>query len=636
MISVYVRQGRHALRRWLLDPRTHMAARWCAHVLAGFCLSAAGIANGTLPLAAGLVWSCRGFSAVLAAAGGMLGYWHFWSQAGAQGLFWTGFALAGALALGQRRISRELPLLIPSLGMLCVSATGLGFQLLAGDTTSVWLYLLRVALGGAAPWLFWTARQRKDPVSQWLSWGLIALGLAQIAPFPWLGLGFVAAGAAAVAGAFPCAAVVGLALDISGITPIPMTAVAVLGVLVRFLPRPPKLLCLLVPGLVGLLMMRLCGVWDLNILPGLFLGGLVGGLLPRPERRLHRRGETGAAQVQLELAAGVLSQTRQLLQDVPEMVIDTDALVKRAAETACAGCAARRSCRDARRIAQLPGVLLQKPLLGPEELPIRCRKVGRFLAELHRSQEQLRSIQADRERQREYREAVKQQYRFLGKYLQDLSDRLSRRGEQGAINYTPKVFVYGSHSQSANGDRCVHFPGVQGKYYVLLCDGMGTGIGAVQEGKTAATLLQKMLTGGFPAEYALRSLNSLCALRDRAGAVTVDLAEVSLETGKTTIYKWGGGPSYLVSRGSTEKLGGSSLPPGISVTDFKEVSCSCTLRREQILLLVSDGLSEEQVLQHCREPITAERLGRTLLESTRQRGEDDATLVTIQLFPAKP
>lgn len=635
MISVYVRQGRHALRRWLLDPRIHRVARWAAHALAGFCLSAAGIAQGALPLVSGLVWSSRGVSAVLAAAGGLLGYWQLWGQAGLQGLFWTVPALVGALALADRRISRELPLLIPALGMLTVSAAGLGFQLLAGDTTSVWLYLLRVALGGAAPWLFWAARQKQSPVPQWLTWGMLALGLAQLAPVPWLGLGFVAAGAATVAGAFPCAAVVGLALDIAAITPVPMTAVTVLGYLVRFLPRPPRLLCLLAPGLVGIFMMRLCGVWDMNCLPGLFLGGAVGFLLPGPERRLHRRGETGAAQVQLELAAGVLAQTRQLLQDVPEAVIDTDALVKRAAECACAGCAMRRSCRDARRIAQLPGVLLQKPLLSPEELPIRCRKAGRFLAELHRSQEQMRSIQADRERQREYREAVKQQYRFLSKYLQDLSDRLSRRGEQGAVNYTPKVFVYGSHSQSSNGDRCVHFSGVQGKYYVLLCDGMGTGPGAVQEGKTAAGLLQKMLMGGFPAEYALRSLNSLCALRDRAGAVTVDLAEVSLETGKTTIYKWGGGPSYLVSRGSTEKLGASSLPPGISVTEFQESSCQCTLRREQILLLVSDGLSESQVLPCCREPITAENLGRTLLENVRQSGEDDATVVTIQLFPVK-
>jgi hypothetical protein len=70
----------------------------------------------------------------------------------------------------------------------------------------------------------------RKPIFEWLCWGVFALGLAQIAPFPWLALGFAAAGFAAVREAFPCAAAVGLALDMAGITPVPMTAVTVLPV----------------------------------------------------------------------------------------------------------------------------------------------------------------------------------------------------------------------------------------------------------------------------------------------------------------------------------------------------------------------------------------------------------------------
>lgn len=635
MISVYVRQSHQILRRWVMDPKIQRAGRWGAHILAGFCLSAAGIEGGTLPLATGLVWTCRGFPGILAAFGSVLGYWCFWGKAGLQGLVWVSAALIGTLLLADRPIRREIPLLVPSLGMLSVSAAGLGFQLLAGDTTSVWMYLLRVALGGAAPWLFCAAAQKNNSVARWLTWGCFALGLAQIAPLPWLGLGFVAVGAASAGGAFPCAAIVGLALDTAGITRIPMTAVAVLGYMVRFLPRSPRGVRILAPGFTGILMMNLLGVWDVNILPGLLVGGLVGNFLPGPAQQIHRRGETGVAQVQLEVAAGVLTQTRLLLQDVAESAIDTDALVKRAAENACAGCAMRNNCRDVRRIATLPGVLLQKPLLTPEELPIRCRRTGRFLAELHRSQEQMRSILADRERQREYREAVNQQYRFLSKYLQDLSDRLSRRTELTRQRYHPSVHVYGNCAEQVNGDRCVHFAGVADKYYIILCDGMGTGPGAVQEGKTAVNLLQKMITAGFPAEHALESLNSLCALRGRAGAVTVDLAEVSLDTGKTAVYKWGAPPSYLFGRGGVEKLGSHSFPPGISVTDPQAVTCRCHLRTDQMLLLASDGLSQEQIRESIGYDTPWEELGHRLLENTRRLGEDDATLVTIRLLAVK-
>lgn len=635
MISSYVRQGQHTLRRWALDPKVHRLARGAAHALAGFCLSAASVSQGMLPLVLGLVWACRGWRAVLVAAGGILGYGVFWGSACLQGIFWTGLALLGVLLLGDRRISRELPLLIPAFGMLMVSAVGLGFQLLAGDTTSVPLYLIRVALGGAAPWLFSGWLRKREPVLEWLCWGLFALGLAQIAPVRWLGLGFVAAGIAAVRGTFPCAAVVGLALDMARITPVPMTAVTALSFFFRFLPRYPAWAGRLAPGCVGLLLMYICGRWDLLVLPGLFLGGIAAGFFTRNQKTVLRRGDTGVAQVRLEMAAGVLTQTRQLLMEETERFVDVDGLTQRAVGEACAGCSARERCRDTRRMCQLTGELLGKPLLTVEELPFRCKKAGRILAQLRRAQEQLRAIQADRQMQREYRQAVAQQYDFLGDFLCTLSDHLADRGSSPEPVYDPAVFVYGNRAVGDNGDRCMEFPGVQNQYYIVLCDGMGTGMGAVQEGKTAGNLLRRMLACGFPAEYALRSLNSLCALRDRAGAVTVDLAQVHLDTGKVTLYKWGAAASYLVGGGVTEKLGVSSAPPGLSVADTREVSCSFNLKKGQILLLVSDGLEETAVLEQCRaqKPRSPAALAEALLKKASQ--EDDATVVTIQLIGAK-
>jgi hypothetical protein len=379
--------------------------------------------------------------------------------------------------------------------------------------------------------------------------------------------------------------------------------------------------------------MGLCGHWDMMPLPGLLAGGIIGGFLPMPGKTAHRRGETGTAQVRLEMAASVLAQTEQLLLEVPAAPVDEEALVARAAERACGGCPCRKNCKDARRIAQLPPFVLHKPLLTPEELPIICRKSGRFLAELHRSQEQLRSICADRERQREYRAAVIQQYQFLSEYLQDLSDQLSRRQDGSGACYEPEIRIYGNRPEADNGDCCVRFAGTMCRHYVLLCDGMGTGLGAVQEGRTAAVLLRRLLSAGYPAEYALRSLNSLCALRDRAGAVTVDLAELQLDTGKVTIYKWGGAPSYVVSSISAEKIGTAGPPPGLSVTDCQETSYRLSLRRGQTLFLVSDGVGEEEALHCCLDGVglPSGELAARLLSCGCAGGEDDATVVTVRL-----
>lgn len=634
-IQSYVRQSRHTLKRWALDPRIHTAMRGLGYFLAGFALSAASLGQGLLPLSLALVCACSGWPAVLSGLGGLLGYRIFWG-AEPTSLLWLSAGLCVALVLGQSRIARDGPLLLPAIAGLIVAASGVLLQTLRMEDTPIALYLIRVGLAGGATFLFSLVRKGRNPIAEWLVCGLAVLALVQIAPTKWFSLGFLAAGALSVAGAFPAVAIAGLALDLAQVTPVPMTAVLVLAYLLRLLPRPLGWAGKLVPGATYLLVMWLCSKWDLLPLPALVLGGILGGFLPAPGKIAHRRGETGVAQVRLELASGVLAQTQQLLLEAPEVPVDEDALVARGAERACAGCPNRKGCKDSGRIALLPGLLLHKPLLAPEELPIICRKSGRFLAELHRSQEQLRSIRADRQRQKEYRAAVIQQYQFLSEFLQNLSDRLSNRREVATL-YSPRVAVFGNRPEEENGDRCLRFAGTEGRYYVLLCDGMGTGLGAVQEGRTAGAMLKRMLCAGYPAEYALRSINSICALRDRAGAVTIDLTEIQLDCGKVTLYKWGAVPSYLISSVGAEKIGTASPPPGLSVTDYQERTDRLTLRRGQLLVMVSDGVGESDALRCCTEGVgkTSEEIAVSLISSSEAGGQDDTTVVVISLEPGE-
>ena len=633
-IQSYVRRGRHILKRLGLDPRVHTLVRGGGYVLAGFGLSAAALGQRMLPLALSMVCACGGWSAVLTALGGALGYRVFWG-AEQQPILWLAAGLCVALLLGQRRISRDTPLLLPAVAGLIVASAGVLFQTLGMEDTPIALYLIRVALAAGAGWLFTQVRRGRNPVLEWLACGLAVLALVQIAPVKWFSLGFFAAGILTVVGAFPAVAIAGLALDLAQVTPVPMTAVLVLAYLVRLLPNRAQWAGRFVPGVTYLLVMWLCDMWDILPLPALALGAFTGGFLPLPGKIAHRRGETGAAQVHLELAAGVLAQTQQILLEAPEVPVDEDALVTRAAERACGTCPNRKGCKDTQRIGLLPGLLLHKPLLQQEELPIVCRKSGRFLAELHRSQEQLRSIRADRERQKEYRAAVIQQYQFLSEFLQDLSDRLSRRTDAAAV-YSAQVAVFGNRPEEENGDRCLRFPGTEGKYYVLLCDGMGTGLGAVQEGRMAGAMLRRLLSAGYPAEHALRSINSICALRDRAGAVTMDLAEIQLSCGKVTLYKWGAVPSYLISSVGAEKIGTAGPPPGLSVTDYRESVERLSMRRGQLLVMVSDGVGEAEALRCCTDGVgkTPGETAAALIAAAEAGGQDDTTVVTISLEPA--
>ena len=630
-LGIYVRRWQRTLRRWMLSPRFHTLAQTAAYIVSGLLLSAASLGNAAQPLTLGLLCAVSGWPAVLITAGGMAGYLLFWGSAGTQGVLWLCLGLMAVVVLGGRSFLRNMPLLMPALAGVITAVSGVVFQLLFGETDPLLIYLLRVAIAVFSTRLFTAVLEKRDPVVQWLVCGAAVLALAQVIPIPYLGFGYIAAGILAGAGAFPAAALAGLALDLAQITPTPMTAVLCLAYLLRLIPGIKRGAICVASGMVYVAVMLLCGVYDLQPLPGLLIGGFVSYWVPGGLGLSHRRGETGFAQVRLEMVSSVLGQTQRLLMDVEEYPIDEEAIVARAAEKACNGCAYRNKCKDQGQ--NIPVSVLHKPLGNGAGLPNSCRKSGRLVQELRRGQEQLRAIRADRDRREEYRAAVGQQYHFLSEYLQDLSDTLAQRTDPPRQFYQPELAVCSAAREGANGDRCLVFAGVECKYYIVLCDGMGTGPEAARDGRIMGNMLKKLLSAGYPAEFALRSVNSLCALQGRAGAVTIDLAELRLDTGKATLYKWGAAPSYLISKGAAIKIGTATPPPGLSVTDCRETVEQLSLRRGEMLILVSDGAEGEESLHRCLEDASQPpgELAARILSYSRGSGADDATVAVVRL-----
>ena len=632
-IGVYVRRWRRSLGRLWQDSQIRGAVQCGACLLCGGLLSAASLRGYPQPIALALVCAASGWPGVLLAAGGLGGYLLFWGQAGAQGALWIGFGLLAMLLLGGKPLLQDRPLLMSAVTGAIVAVCGLLVQLWLGDATPAWMYLTRIALAMGANWVFMAALQRRDAVVEWLVCGLGVLALAQVMPIPYVGLGYIAAGFLAVSGAFPAAALAGLALDLAQVTPVPMTAALCLAWLTRLLPGKNKVLRYTAPPVAYAVVMALAGVWDLYPLPGLVVGGLAAVFAPGRPALAGRRGETGFAQVRLEMVSAVLKQTELLFSDVEESPVDEQALLHRAVERACGGCSHRKSCKG--KLQQLPTGLLHKPLGNGEELPLNCRKAGRLLQELRRSQEQFRAIRADRDRQREYRAAVVQQHRFLSEYLQELSDSLASRQNPPNPWFRPEIGVCSAGRETVNGDNCLWFAGVECRYYVLLCDGMGTGEEAARDGALVAGMLKKLLSHGYPAEYALRSINSLCALRGCAGAVTMDLAELQLDTGKVTLYKWGAPSSYLISGADTIKVGTVTPPPGLSVTEGREMTERLSLRRGQTLILLSDGVGGEDAVRRAWQDgsLPSGELAAKILSSVPESGADDATVAVVRLQP---
>ena len=624
LVETYLRRGKRGLQRMALDPRMRFAGAVAAWGGGGFLLSAGGLGSYPQPVVMGLICAATGWRVAVMTLGAMIGYPTFWGALGLPGVVWSAAAGLLTVLLGRRRETREQPFMLPVLAAFLTAVTELVFCLLIKDKTPVPVRCIRVMLTLLAAMVFLQGRFCRDPVTDWLAGAFVVLAAAPVYLGPF-GLGCAAAGVLAVGGAFPASVMAGLGLDLARISAVPMAAVLCMGWFLRMLPWQLRWQQCLAPGAAYLLVSAAWGVWDPKPLPGLVLGSALGLLLPERPSISRRRGATGPAQVRLELGAAAMSAVGELLTEVQPPPIDEEALLDKARHRACGTCPQKKGCR-----ADISPALLRDPLDAD------CGRPNRLVPELCRARDQLKLLKADRQRRWEYRRALMGQYDFLASYLRGLSDSLPRQVRQTRDQFRVEAGARSRGKERANGDSCVAFPGVENCYYILLCDGMGTGLGAAREGQTASELLRKLLTAGFPAEHALQTLNSLLILRGSAGAVTVDLCQLHLDTGLAELYKWGAAPSWVLDRSGVKKIGTATPPPGISLHKIRREREKLSLRRGEVLILLSDGVDGEDALgQSDLSPdLPPGELAAKLLEGGCRDGSDDATAAAIRLRPA--
>ena len=604
--------------QWLERP----LVRCAAYFGGGLLLSSFRLWGRMQPVAMGLTAAAKGWRSVAAAAGSGLGYLLLWGQEGFQGAIWAVGALLLALVLPLLDAGGRTRFRLAAGCMCLVSGTGLAFGLAAGAEPQV--LFLRIALAGASVLLAEPAISGRDRLSRWLGCGVGVMALAGLNAW----LGWLAAGFASAAAPLPAALAAALGAELAAGTGISLTAAAALSFYLQRLLPPGDWRRFLSPPLACAGLMLVSRSWEPWLLVGVGLGAAAGGMMPWRLTAVPRRSSLGAAQVRLEQTARVLNRfQRQLLEYAPP-IPDISALTQQMKQSACADCSAKSGCLEQKR-------LTEELLTG--EGSFQCRKAKQAGSALNRSREQLRRIRAARAKQEEYRMALVQQYGFLSDALQELSDRLPDRGRQGSPRYRVQVSARSRGKELADGDRVSAFPGVGCRYYVLLCDGMGTGLGAAEESRQATELIREMLTAGMAPEAVLGSVNSQLTLMDRGGSVTVDLAELRLDTGRVWLYKWGAGPSWLLRRKRGVQVGSSGPPPGLGVTAGRESVSRVVLFPGDSLVLLSDGVDTANAktwaaMAKNTDPGT---LAAQILSSGGNQG-DDATAVVIRLQPHAP
>lgn len=346
----------------------------------------------------------------------------------------------------------------------------------------------------------------------------------------------------------------------------------------------------------------------------------------------------------MTVAADLLDQLRQCMEPGRRNRADpeTAAVFDHAAERVCRMCSQWTDCWDQNALVTVDALERAAPAMMTrgkavrEDLPQlfvdRCSHLEGFLTAVNRELEDLSCRRQCRSRIRESRVVLAQQYGIL-------SRALSRNAAEadGDCRYLAEVGFrsQGRVADSVSGDRGATFR-IGRFFYLILCDGMGTGQGAAAEAGAAISILRTLLQSGAEPEEAMDFLNGIYILREDGGFATVDLLQADLRSGEASLLKWGSAPSYLKRRQEVEKIGTAAPPPGIGVgEDCRPEIQKLSLAKGELLVLTSDGAGGEAAERFLRQygGLSPKELAAGVVGCSQNQGEDDRTAAVVILRP---
>lgn len=300
------------------------------------------------------------------------------------------------------------------------------------------------------------------------------------------------------------------------------------------------------------------------------------------------------------------------------------------ADRVCVGCSLEANCRkkdSAKTYENMYGLWKAMETDGYcdySNMPIAfkqvCMRTERFLGEFNHVYEMYKQNKLLRGEVVSGRGIMARQYGEISNIINKLSNDLETgrdESETADLKYSAAVTVRSEAKRGCAvcGDCVMHFE-KNGRCYVILCDGMGSGETAMSESRLTAKLFYEFLNAGFEKETALGMINSAMALKaDQESFSTADILEIDLETGVAEFLKIGSAQSFIKTKGSIEEITSKALPVGI-LEKIDAKAHRAEVKNNDVILMMSDGVGEvgNGVLKN-------EWIKRILSEEKRKDGE---------------
>jgi stage II sporulation protein E len=197
------------------------------------------------------------------------------------------------------------------------------------------------------------------------------------------------------------------------------------------------------------------------------------------------------------------------------------------------------------------------------------------------------------------------------------------------------------------GDNYSSIPIGEGKYLLILSDGMGSGSRADAESSIVVSLLENFLEAGFDLNMTIQTINSVLILRSRDEIfATADLCVIDLVTGSADFIKIGAVSTFIKKKDGVKVIKAPALPMGI-LEDIQAESVKEALEDGDMIVMVTDGVLDSvdaqinpeewmvdviSKLDTCNPQELADHIMNEALEQAEGIARDDMTVMVSRIW----
>ena len=180
------------------------------------------------------------------------------------------------------------------------------------------------------------------------------------------------------------------------------------------------------------------------------------------------------------------------------------------------------------------------------------------------------------------------------------------------------------------------------KFLVALSDGMGSGEGAKNLSSTSLSLIESFYKSGLNSQLILATVNKLLSINCEDTFTALDISVIDLKNCTADFIKYGSPYGFVIGNSGIKIVESNTLPLGI-LEELKPSVCSTQLEDGDMLLLVSDGISDAfssstEMIDYlksvpAKNPQTlANDILKTALSKNNGQKKDDMTALCVRIF----